>query len=67
MFALAIQQRRSQENRSSYIDLAYLKQSLVKNVLKTTDQPLPEVELKYLAEEINGTVEQVQQIIKNLN
>lgn len=49
------------------IDLAYLKQSLVKNVLKTTDQPLPEVELKYLAEEINGTVEQVQQIIKNLN
>lgn len=49
------------------IDLAYLKQSLVKNVLKTTDQPLSEVELKYLAEEINGTVEQVQQIIKNLN
>ena len=49
------------------IDLAYLKQSLVKNVLKTTDQPLPEVELKYLAEEINGTVEQVQQLIKNLN
>jgi cysteine synthase len=49
------------------IDLAYLKQSLVKNVLKTTDQPLHEVELKYLAEEINGTVEQVQQIIKNLN
>lgn len=49
------------------IDLAYLKQSLVKNVLKTTDQPLSEVELKYLAEEINGTVEQVQQLIKNLN
>lgn len=49
------------------IDFAYLKQSLVKNVLKTTDQPLSEVELKYLAEEINGTVEQVQQIIKNLN
>jgi len=49
------------------IYLAYLKQSLVKNVLKTTDQPLSEVELKYLAEEINGTVEQVQQIIKNLN
>lgn len=49
------------------INLAYLKQSLVKNVLKTTDQPLSEVELKYLAEEINGTVEQVQQIIKNLN
>lgn len=49
------------------IDLAYLKQSLVKNVLKTTDQPLSEGELEYLAEEINGTVEQVQQIIKNLN
>ena len=49
------------------IELAYLKQSLVKNVLKTTDQPLSEVELKYLAEEINGTVEQVQQLIKNLN
>ena len=49
------------------IDLAYLKQSLVKNVLKTTDQPLSEVELKYLAEEINETVEQVQQLIKNLN
>lgn len=49
------------------IDLAYLKKSLVKNVLKTTDQPLSEGELEYLAEEINGTVEQVQQIIKNLN
>lgn len=49
------------------IDLAYLKQSLVKNVLKTTDLPLSEVELEYLAEEINGTVEQVQQLIKNLN
>ena len=46
------------------IDLAYLKQSLVKNVLKTTDQPLSEVELKYLAEEINGTVEQVQQNLR---
>lgn len=49
------------------IDLAYLKQSLVKNVLKTTDKPLSEGELEYLAEEINGTVEQVQQLIKNLN
>lgn len=34
------------------IDLSYLKQSLIKNALKTADQPLSEVELNYLAEEI---------------
>ncbi|MGX7204074.1 2-amino-4-oxopentanoate thiolase subunit OrtB [Enterococcus pingfangensis] len=49
------------------IDLSYLKQSLIKNALKTADQPLSEVELNYLAEEINGSVEQVQQIIEKLS
>ncbi|MBO0456582.1 PLP-dependent lyase/thiolase [Enterococcus hulanensis] len=49
------------------IDLSYLRQSLVKNALKTTNKPLSEIELNYLAEEINGSVEQVQEIIENLN
>ncbi|MBO0454400.1 MULTISPECIES: 2-amino-4-oxopentanoate thiolase subunit OrtB [Enterococcus] len=49
------------------IDLSYLRQSLVKNALKASTEPLSEIELNYLAEEINGSVEQVQQIIENLN
>lgn len=49
------------------IDLERLRVSLVKNAMKIAEGEFSEVEKNYLAEEINGTIEDVEEIVKNLD
>lgn len=48
------------------LDLHRLRTSLIKNALKQTDKEFTAVELAYLADEINGTVADVNTIINEL-
>ncbi|MBO1305670.1 pyridoxal-phosphate dependent enzyme [Enterococcus sp. 669A] len=49
------------------IDLQRLRNSLVKNSLKEATMPLSQMELEFLAAEINSTVAEVEKIIAKLN
>jgi cysteine synthase len=52
--------------RAVDLDLNKLRKSLVKNALKQTDAPLNVIDLAYLAEETNTTVEVVEKMIEEL-
>jgi len=48
------------------LDLNKLRKSLIKNVLKQTDTAFNEIDLNYLAEETNTTIETVKEMIAEL-